>query len=236
MQLFAYPHLGWRGVILATIQSHLKSPSDLIEKHGVSEMPLRSQRQMLAAASEVADVLGSTENSAQCPWGFIAKAIDRITVFQAGVVIRVSSAGLLKALGVEDALNRSTPTAVQPLELDAPLHIAKRGQAARLMISNDDGQPEEKNRALIKIVAQAHHRFQLLATGKICSPGEIAAQEQTDPSELSRTLQLASLAPDIVQAILHGRQPADLTATKLKKLKNLPLCWQEQRGILGFSG
>ena len=114
--------------------------------------------------------------------------------------------------------------------------MVKRGRAARLIITNDDGQLAAKNQALIKLVARAHHRFELLASGSARSPGEIAAQEKTDPSELSRTLQLAGLAPDIVQAILQGKQPSDLTVTKLKKLKNLPLCWQEQRELLGFSG
>ena len=198
-------------------------------------MPLQSQRQVLAAASEMAGSVGSTENSAQCPLGFIAEAFDRITVFQGRVMIAVSSAGLLQALKVDETPDPSDQMAMQPLELEAPFHIAKRGHAARLMISNDDDQPEQKNQALIKLVARAHHRFQLLAAGKNCSPGEIAAQELTDPSELSRTLQLACLAPDIVQAILQGRQPADLTATKLKKLKNLPLCWEEQRQLLGFA-
>ena len=222
--------------VLACIQSHLRSPSDLVEMHGLSDQPILSQRQVLDAASKVADLLGWKDNPQECPWGFIAKASARITVCQGHVVITMSLVGLLKALGAYEGLDSSALTPEQQIELKAPLFVAKRGQAARLMILNGDSPPEEKNQALIKLVAQAHHRFQLLATGKVSSPGEIAAQERTDPSELSRTLQLACLAPDIVQAILLGRQPADLTATKLKKLKNLPLCWQEQRLLLGFAG
>ena len=42
----------------------------------------------------------------------------------------------------------------------------------------------------------------------------------------------AFLAPDIVEAILDGRQPADLTVQKL--LRSLPLAWAEQRQRLGF--
>lgn len=224
------------GAVLACIQSHLRSPSDLIEKHGLSDLPILSQRQLLDAASKVADLLGWKDNPEECPWGFIAKAITRINVCQGHILVTVRSAGLLKALGVYEELDPSALTPELQIELKTPLVIAKRGQAARLMISNGDGQPGEKNQALIKLVARANHRFQLLATGKVCSTGEIAEQERTDPSELSRTLQLACLAPDIVQAILLGRQPADLTATKLKKLKNLPLCWEEQRQLLGFAG
>jgi len=46
---------------------------------------------------------------------------------------------------------------------------------------------------------------------------------------------LAFLAPDIVEAILRGRQPIKLTPEKLKRLRNLPKSWEEQRKLLGFT-
>jgi hypothetical protein len=45
-------------------------------------------------------------------------------------------------------------------------------------------------------------------------------------------LECAFLAPDIVQAILDGRQPSDLTWKKLTR--HIPLNWVEQRQRLGF--
>ena len=47
-------------------------------------------------------------------------------------------------------------------------------------------------------------------------------------------LPLAFLAPDIVEAIVQGRQPVALTARYLKRLKPLPASWAEQRRLLGF--
>jgi hypothetical protein len=47
-------------------------------------------------------------------------------------------------------------------------------------------------------------------------------------------LPLAALAPDITAAIIEGRQPADLTAKRLRDLPDLPLDWAEQRRMLGF--
>lgn len=46
-------------------------------------------------------------------------------------------------------------------------------------------------------------------------------------------LPLAFLAPDIVEAILEGRQPAHLSVQKM--LRRLPLSWMEQREMLGFA-
>jgi hypothetical protein len=42
-------------------------------------------------------------------------------------------------------------------------------------------------------------------------------------------------AQDIIQAILDGRQPHDLTANKLLAHSRLPLAWHDQRTALGFA-
>jgi hypothetical protein len=53
-------------------------------------------------------------------------------------------------------------------------------------------------------------------------------------ADVSRALPLAFLAPDIVQAILDGRQPVVLTAARLRRIR-LPHSWVEQRRVLGFT-
>ena len=45
----------------------------------------------------------------------------------------------------------------------------------------------------------------------------------------------AFLAPDIVEAILDGRQPVELTAARLRRVRDLPISWVEQRCLLGFT-
>jgi site-specific DNA recombinase len=49
-----------------------------------------------------------------------------------------------------------------------------------------------------------------------------------------RVLPLAFLAPEIVQTILAGKQPLDLTAKRLIRTIDLPLDWQTQKQVLGF--
>jgi site-specific DNA recombinase len=47
---------------------------------------------------------------------------------------------------------------------------------------------------------------------------------------------LSYLAPDIVRAFIEGRQPLQLTPTRLLHLsKDLPHDWKEQRLFLGFA-
>ena len=48
-------------------------------------------------------------------------------------------------------------------------------------------------------------------------------------------LPLAFLSPDIVEAILDGRHPVEVTAERLTLREEIPLDWREQRRKLGFN-
>ena len=63
----------------------------------------------------------------------------------------------------------------------------------------------------------------------------LAQREKIHESDISRVLQLAFLAPDIVEAILAGRHPRGVTVYSLKRLSNLPGGWGDQRRLLGFA-
>jgi hypothetical protein len=58
----------------------------------------------------------------------------------------------------------------------------------------------------------------------------VAAAERVDPGCLARALQLTLLAPDIVEAILNGRQPTNLGLPRL--MDPVPAGWSEQRRVL----
>ena len=63
----------------------------------------------------------------------------------------------------------------------------------------------------------------------------IASQEHVTPGYVSRLLRLPSLAPDIITAIVNGKNPPQLTAKKLmRRVLELPVDWNEQHKLLGF--
>jgi site-specific DNA recombinase len=63
----------------------------------------------------------------------------------------------------------------------------------------------------------------------------IASQDHLTPGYISRLLRLPSLAPDIITAIVSGKNPPQLTAEKLMRLTlELPVDWSVQRKLLGF--
>ena len=53
-----------------------------------------------------------------------------------------------------------------------------------------------------------------------------------DRSYVSRIMRLTLLAPDIVEAIVEGREPSGLSLERL--VKKMPVVWREQRVVLRF--
>ena len=81
--------------------------------------------------------------------------------------------------------------------------------------------------ALVKALARAHRWQRMLESGECGSLTELAAAEKIDRSFLCRVLRLTLLAPDLVEAIMDGRQPAGLQLDDL--LGGFPLEWERQR-------
>ena len=81
---------------------------------------------------------------------------------------------------------------------------------------------------LIRALARAHRWNRMLEAGKCHSIAEIAEAEKIDRSFVSRLLDLTLLAPDIQEAILHGRQAKGLQLDEL--MGAVPAEWEEQRG------
>ncbi|OFW84110.1 MAG: hypothetical protein A2018_04990 [Alphaproteobacteria bacterium GWF2_58_20] len=106
----------------------------------------------------------------------------------------------------------------------------------RLVLSDGSlAQGAESDPALVKVLERAGHWGNLLVCGKVKSVCDLAQQEGVGVSYVKRLLPLAFLAPDIRDAIMEGKQPAELSAQRLTHLPSLPLAWDEQRKILGFT-
>jgi hypothetical protein len=81
--------------------------------------------------------------------------------------------------------------------------------------------------ALVKALVRAHRWRQMLESGDYASSAELARVEKVNDSYLSRILRLTLIAPDIIEAIVSGRQPSTLQLEDL--LRPLPAAWSLQR-------
>ncbi|MBR0662418.1 hypothetical protein [Neoroseomonas oryzicola] len=81
---------------------------------------------------------------------------------------------------------------------------------------------------------EAERRCLLCDVCRYLDPAERICRQRISQSYATRLVRLAWLAPDIVEAILGGCQPANLTASRLMQDTRILTDWQEQRRALGF--
>ncbi len=120
------------------------------------------------------------------------------------------------------------------LRIRVPMSLKRRGGRKEIVVSQ--GLPHRQrsapqpHSALVLAVIRGHRWKELLESGRYASIDALAARMGVDSSYVGRHLNLALLAPDIVEAILTGQEPDGLS---LGKLHRMPLGWEEQRRAQG---
>ena len=117
-----------------------------------------------------------------------------------------------------------------PSTLSVRMPFAVRKRSGRKLVITPDGETHRPrprvDSALVKALARAHRWSRLLESGECASITELAAAEKIDRSYLCRVLRLTLLAPELVEAIVDGRQPKEVTLPAL--MRGFPVAWQRQ--------
>jgi hypothetical protein len=121
--------------------------------------------------------------------------------------------------------------------VSVPLTIRRRG--GRKQIIGPDGAvarqgecgtgfvPVHGDPALVKALARGFRWRRMLEEGRYASISEMAKAEGIERGYLGSLLRLTLLAPEIVEAIVAGRQQEGVTLPGL--LEGVPVGWGEQR-------
>ncbi len=225
---------GWRipadqleQAVLKGLCSFLEDGSRVADAvHGAEASPGRIEGSVIAARGIAKGIKRSQppEIAAQ-----VRRLIERVDIAAGQLLITVSRVGLSKLVGGVDV------GVGGPITLDLPIAIRRRGVESKIILqgASDSLSP---NGGLIDLVSDTYQWFERIAKGEVTTVRNIAHQEGIDEGDVSRFLPLAFLAPEIVEAILAGRQPVELTPEKLKRLRNLPKSWEKQRQLLSFAG
>lgn len=130
-------------------------------------------------------------------------------------------------------------TAATSITVRVPLTIRKRG--GRKVVISPEGTvvpcaPRQATTtadpALVKALARAFRWRRMLEDGRYATVSDIARAEKLERTYVGDILRLTLLAPRVVETIIEGRQPAELTLSGL--LKPLPIEWDAQ--VSTFSG
>ena len=160
--------------------------------------------------------------------------IERIEVKVDRIDIRIRPPRLAALLDDPDTSPQGANDEETEL-LSLPVRLRRAGREIRMVISGTDRFATAKpNARLVKLLLRARRFNAALAQGEGIAFAALAQREGVSRSYFTRLVRLSYLAPDIIQAILDGRQPRDLTPEKLLEHSRLPLAWHEQRIVLGF--
>jgi hypothetical protein len=122
---------------------------------------------------------------------------------------------------------------VDTLTIRIPIRLQRRGGRKLIMTPEGVAAPARKPRrdeTLVKALVRAHRWRRRIESRQAKSITDLAEQEGVTDAYVCRLLPLTCLAPDIVEAILDGRQPKGLRMAEV--LGNGPLDWSEQRANL----
>jgi hypothetical protein len=114
--------------------------------------------------------------------------------------------------------------------LNVPFRVVKRGGRKEMRLPDGAAEPRRSDNTLVKALARAFRWKRILETGEFATIAELAEHERMAPSYMTRVMRLTLLAPDIVEAILDGKQGPEVTLGRL--LEPLPSEWLAQRHVL----
>ena len=123
--------------------------------------------------------------------------------------------------------------AAQMLTVRVPLAVRKPRGGRKLVVTTGGTMnrgPSAADTTLVKAIARAFRWRRIMETGRFATLNELAAAEKINSSYVSRLLRLTLLAPDIVEAILDGRQPEGMTLPGL--MNPFPVEWEGQGDAL----
>jgi hypothetical protein len=115
-----------------------------------------------------------------------------------------------------------------------PFRVVKRGGRKEMQMPTDTRAHRHPHDALVKALGRAFRWKQMLESGEFATIAELAEHAGIAPSYMTRVLRLTLLAPDIVEAILDGRQGPEVTLARV--LGAFPVEWAAQRHHFGRSG
>jgi hypothetical protein len=224
------------GLVVERLRTFLTDQGALLD--AVRTETVHDVSKLIKRGRDIADSLQSTQVATVKTT--LMTLLTRVEVGSSRIDIRVSRAALAKLLAgktpdLAKPQGKEVKSAAEILTLKVPARLKRVGREMRMLVENT-GDRAPADRGLLRIVARAHNVQLRLMQNVDLTVHDVAREEHVSAAYIYSVLRLSSLAPDIVSAIVNGRNPPQLTAKKLMRLSpHLPIDWLAQRKLLGIS-
>ncbi|MDT0507008.1 recombinase family protein [Novosphingobium sp. MMS21-SN21R] len=208
-------------------------PMLLTDRQALCDMAAGQTTDVVSHVLARADIMAATLRSAPARERalILAVIIQRIDLREDCIELTMDRVGLGAALGLELSQEHS------PMVVLVTATKVRHGHQLRLVIPGPQSltiAPTGRDEKLVTLLADAHQARKLILAHPGQSIAATASLHGRCRTRLGKLAGLACLAPDIVTAIVEGRQPATLTARTLQTIA-LPHAWDQQRALLGFA-
>ena len=157
----------------------------------------------------------------------LAEITERAELGQEGIRLTIKLPSALK-----DDTGERPPGELRLTKL-APIRLKRRGIEMRMVLEGDLGR-SRIDLPMLKAVARARRWSLDLIAGRIPSLGDLARREKVDGRSMRRLIQLGFLSPRIVEAIVEGRQPPEMSVVALTRRIKLSPRWNAQEQAIGI--
>jgi len=220
------------------LQAFLRSDAQVFDELSATAESPAVLHQLVAGAKKLAARLSSLP--ADDFRDLLTCILQRVIIQENNIQVMIRKSDLRELLEHGDQIIAASlvvlrkPT--EPTELLCLTIEAKRkrygGEIHIVVPPSSSVQVRHPRPALIKAVARAHAWYEKVLEGKVADMRSLARETGLTPHYVRNVFACAFLAPDIVEAILEGRQPLTLKFEHL--YKSIPLSWAEQRQQFGF--
>jgi len=195
----------------------------------MESLRLNDARHAKAARQSSRRLLRDLEGDISTVWNERLRiAISRVVLSSRNLTIVFDRAALSSVLGLGSSPEK--PDRDGNFKIELPITLRNRGVQLKLVLGHDMSSacPARQDPSLVRALVRAHTWFAQLASGEVESVAAIAKQHSVTGSYVSRVLRMAFLSPKLVEQILTGTHPVEMTADRLTLQEDLPLSWRRQ--------
>jgi site-specific DNA recombinase len=204
-----------------SVHTVLKDQSALATTLHDSGVP-PAEIQSILRTLQALDISGQSDRSETTN---LAPVVRRVDLRKDGIELSVD---------LESIVPRGADSPPLTITRFIPLRIGRRGVAMRLVFGGGVS-ARKPDPSLLKAVARGYRWFHEVISDQGILPRDIAARERVNERFVRRLMPLAFLAPAVIEAIVEGRQPPELTGEFLSRGIEIPVQWTKQAAALGFA-
>jgi site-specific DNA recombinase len=193
---------------------------------------IATTRALVGAAQQFAKAMAGDSTSGLRE--LLAGIVARITIQQDSIQVHVSKERIrARFLNQERILGQVSDG--QPIVLTIEIELKRCGGEMRLIIPGctATGQQRQPVPSLIKAVSRATNWVHRMESGECKHQRALAKATKLEPRYINSIMRVAFLAPEIVEAIIDGRQPPGLTLCSVTGV--LPMSWHQQKKLISLS-